>query len=282
MAQQRSRTLIEHLGFKDPDLTSPAHDSMILWIQEHVREYVEKDHDPWRGLAQQVKEAEEAIQAEWKKRKESLELDQEYYERDRKPQKKYVYRRDQNGQILDYQPSERMETREEAEKRAEGRKKQVEEAQAKCLETEQLVGRPIPRLAVPPVEIKTEFEKTITTGRDFIVGFVDVVAEVDYPSVYASDIDWSDTRDTKIIGYLRPPELRFSKRKEFFYFEAKPKIPSFGELLRQIRTYQEYTPQCEEYSRERRKNHFVIVSPDVKFREAIESQKIEFWESPAF
>lgn len=278
MAQQRSRTLIEHLGFKDPDLTSPAHDSMILWIQEHVREYVEKDHDPWRGLAQQVKEAEEAIQAEWKRRQEEVERQQRFFDDENKPRKKYIYAKDGDYGMTGH----RMETSEEVLARIEERKKEVEEARTKCVETQQLVGRPIPRLAPPPVEIKTEFEKTITTGRDFIVGFIDVVAEVDYPKVYASDIDWSDTRDTHIIGYIHPPQLRFSNHKEFFYFEAKPKIPSFGELLRQIRTYQEYTPQREEYSRERRKNHFVIVSPDVRFREAIESQKIEFWESPAF
>lgn len=49
--------------------------------------------------------------------------------------------------------------------------------------------------------------------------------------------------------------------------EIKTSIPSLGELIRQIRMYQQYL----------KKIPFVIISPDDRFQSALESQGIKFY-----
>ena len=54
------------------------------------------------------------------------------------------------------------------------------------------------------------------------------------------------------------------------YFEVKATLPSAGELIRQIRMYQEYV-----------QGEWVVVSPDDRHRSILESQGIRFYPAPA-
>ena len=90
--------------------------------------------------------------------------------------------------------------------------------------------------------------------RTFIVGFVDAIITVASPCLrcYADD--------------HRPAyHWDWSKAAEF-YVEVKPSIPSFGEVLRQIRHYQAYCGSAT----------MLVCSPDIRFKTHIEQQDIGF------
>ena len=67
------------------------------------------------------------------------------------------------------------------------------------------------------------------------------------------------------------------KRSGVILFEAKPKILSLGETLRQLKSYEHYFDSNyynSTYSYARGKA--VVVSPDTRFKEAIEKQGFKF------
>lgn len=270
MSQTRNKTLIQHLGFNDPDLKSPVHDAMVLWIADHIRDYcVAKDFDPWRHLPEKLA----AIRATLEKRYTSREqrvartLDEV---NDTEPHKVYQY---------GVKPDVRRETEQEIEKRLQRAKADLQSATAAAMDLERLIKNDPPRPAkAPEPKVITQFEMPITTEREYIVGFVDVIACVTYPCLEVKNLDWND--DVMVTDLRQKPDpalaFFFESKTYVYYFEAKPAISSLGELLRQIRTYQTYVPPTD-WNRE---VHFVVVSPDTRFRSAIEGQGIEFWECP--
>jgi hypothetical protein len=88
-------------------------------------------------------------------------------------------------------------------------------------------------------------EKPIKSGN-FIVGYADVFLNY-YNEIFISEYDY-------FVFYYQ------------IIIEAKPKIKSFGETLRQLRTYQEYCPRA----------NIFLYSPDQIFKKAFESQGIGF------
>jgi len=109
------------------------------------------------------------------------------------------------------------------------------------------------------VEIKTpRWEVPITTGRDnkYIVGFIDLAVRYSITEPYAmQEINYNPG----------PPVWRNSVSYESLFFEVKTTIPSLGELIRQIRMYQQYTD-----------GKFIVVCPDDRFKEQLTNQGIGF------
>jgi hypothetical protein len=108
------------------------------------------------------------------------------------------------------------------------------------------------------VSVKKYWESPVMS-KQYMIGFLDmrVIAEftgVDY---------WQKTEYTL-------PELFEGKDTVEFVFEVKPKIPSCGELIRQINMYKEYTPGA----------HFFVVTPDVRFSQILLQQGIGTVKSP--
>lgn len=69
-----------------------------------------------------------------------------------------------------------------------------------------------------------------------------------------------------------------------FFFEVKTTIPSYGELMRQINHYRTHTTYDIEKRDKSGSRHvyercwpWFVVSPDARFKDAIESQGIHFW-----
>jgi len=94
-------------------------------------------------------------------------------------------------------------------------------------------------------------EVPIKNGKwnNFIVGYWDIVIETVIEN-YCSDII----------------ELRYKNQEERkYYIEVKPKIASFGETLRQLMTYKNYTHS----------DNIFLFTPDLRFKEAFESQGIK-------
>jgi hypothetical protein len=264
MSQTRNKTLIQHLGFADPDLKSPGHDALVLWIAENIPAYIANDRDPWKNLPEAIQTSKTAIERQWEREHEDVA-------RFSRNVASYTTRQ----QAETPTPSYILEALRESHA-------DLETAQGKIAALAKLRGidLPVPTEAPLP-KVTAKFEMPITTERDYIVGFVDVVATVCYPYLDVTQVRcdyYNNGRDIKILGLTGvAPEITFELGSEHvLYFEAKPNIPSMGELLRQIRTYQTYAPK--EY---RHPARFVVVSPDTRFRKAIESQGIEFWECPA-
>ena len=78
-----------------------------------------------------------------------------------------------------------------------------------------------------------------------------------------------------IVGYVDFAAL-YEREGDFnleVFFEVKSYIKSCGELIRQIRQYQEYAlPEPR----------FVVVSPDVRFEDILRDQGIDFWAYPEY
>lgn len=97
--------------------------------------------------------------------------------------------------------------------------------------------------------VKVESEIPIVTRNEFIVGYLDIKISMD---------DFVKVCGMFIIKYT------FSQI-ENCYIEIKPYISSFGQTLRQIKTYQNYLPIGD----------FYLFTPDKKFKKAFESQGIK-------
>lgn len=150
------------------------------------------------------------------------------------------------------------------------------------------------------ISINTEMEHVIRSKYK-IVGYVDFqvialtnIVKLNLPDKSSIDSGYMNTNEInifKIIDFQESPnkinwELVDKYRRTYeripthhdlarnrFYpiesvvysFEAKPRIPSLGELLRQIKTYESYE-----------KSIFIIVSPDDKYKKYIEEQGYYF------
>lgn len=73
------------------------------------------------------------------------------------------------------------------------------------------------------------------------------------------------THDTKLMAYATGHNI---------FFEVKPSIRSAGETIRQIRLYQEHTPDRQNGC------HWAIVSPDDTFAHIFRRQGIHFMKAP--
>lgn len=103
-------------------------------------------------------------------------------------------------------------------------------------------------------QIKITWEYPITSGKSkYMIGFIDMLVQAwgNYEYHYSErDEEWSV----------------FSNWQLTFCIEIKTKIPSMGELVRQIRTYQTHIPYCE--------CRWIVVCPDDCFKEPLASQGI--------
>jgi hypothetical protein len=117
------------------------------------------------------------------------------------------------------------------------------------------LGEPPPRKLV--IESKI-WEYPIVTKTGFAVGFADMAVMVRVP------------RNLTFCTFASGPqqgavEWHVEMSDERVFFEAKTSIRSVGELIRQIRLYQEYL-----------KGHYIVVSPDERFAEVLRGQRIHF------
>jgi hypothetical protein len=103
----------------------------------------------------------------------------------------------------------------------------------------------------PPRRIKIEsktWEKPVMARNGFLIGFVDMEVIAQRNVISISGYKWAERWES-----------------ETYFFEVKPTIPSVGELIRQVRMYQEY-----------RNGKYVVVSPDDRFESILADQQIYF------
>ena len=108
------------------------------------------------------------------------------------------------------------------------------------------------------IKIKKIWEAPIQ-DKSFVIGFVDFRTIIKFPITCVVE---------SLSGnYYGSDRYKWGSHEEeiIYNFEVKSTIPSLGELFRQIQLYKAYD-----------KNPFVIVCPDDRFREQIESQGLTF------
>lgn len=122
------------------------------------------------------------------------------------------------------------------------------------------------KFSVEDINCVWEFSVTEKINyRKYIVGFVDLRINFSYQSYWCRSLWRDEPHCTQRTGYVR----QTYKSTGIINFEVKTKIPSLGELFRQINMYKLH---------ERRP--FAVVSPDARFKDKIESQGMWFVHYP--
>lgn len=106
--------------------------------------------------------------------------------------------------------------------------------------------------------ISTTWERPVTTGREFTVGFLDLAVSYQEQRVWYS---------VHAVSGQRIYHLDWKSAEAFF--EVKTSIASLGELLRQLQFYRQHV-----------QGPIFVVSPDTRYRNKIEEQGFGFIHCP--
>lgn len=227
MAKPKATTLQQKFGFADGELSTPLHDEIMLWLDTYILEAV--------SIAADIPTSPHQWDGE---------------------------------KIAEYQ----KESSDSAEKSAKHWKKQIDwdgtginlSYNRKYLEMfEGWAGLVVPTPPLQSFEITEKvWEYAVLTRTGFTAGFVDMLARYSTPHLRYYP---RGTKNYYNHEHEFLPELEINYESHTMAFEVKPKIPSLGELIRQIRMYQSYI-ECP----------FCVVSPDDRFKDALASQGIKF------
>lgn len=275
MAREKvSKTLLERYGFKDPDLSLPLHDQIIQWVADNIeaialelgeRRAFDERYDPTKkdwlptGLAERCSKVQEEV-AEASVRLEAAitECRREITEQKNTPQ--------QRSPLLAALPGW-------------SRSGDIEQELEQLLAEQTLLTR-WSGLGVPPPfklleasPVRWEQPITTDTGRSkYVVGYLDLIATVYMPRLHITRSlgDVGRRRWARTGSDVQVPEWYCEKVPlETLCIEAKTEIRTVGELLRQINHYKEY-----------QRGLYVVVSPDDRHRQVLESQGVEFIHYP--
>jgi hypothetical protein len=260
------KTHMERMGFRDPEIGSPAHDRLVLWTQEHASEWLAA-HIPtpdaqWAANRRSLMESTERMLL--KKRQEVIDLRGDLEKEQARDPAPPDWKRDQR-------------------ERARAELARIE-AQVRRLEDVH-VQEEAP--AIEPA-YRLELEYLLTGSRGYALGFLDLLATVTYPYYgWRPDYLYREFHDQDGHLQIEMPRIHNYTTPRKAAFEAKLTIPSLGELLRQLRFYRE---NLGRYEAEPEKNcgtisawkpmPYVVVSPDTRYRAQIEDQGFLFWEAP--
>lgn len=125
----------------------------------------------------------------------------------------------------------------------------------------------------PPSIAGSTWEKPVMNNK-FMVGFIDIQTAVFTPSIGVGGLEWTSYGSPRYINKplfwnIAPPYKMVGSEAFILNFEAKSTIPSLGELIRQVRMYEEFV-----------KGKFYVVSPDTRFAKQITGQGIGFIKYP--
>lgn len=107
--------------------------------------------------------------------------------------------------------------------------------------------------------------------RNWIIGFVDLVFHTKVPVIKPSKSLYDPRKEPSVYTIRKTPIITCECVFETFCVEVKTKIPSVGELLRQINMYRSY-PLDTHTS----KVQWVVACPDDTYREVLDEQGVGF------
>jgi len=252
-----AKTHMERMGFQDPEIGTPEHDELVIWTEQHapawIRKHIETPSDGWT-------EAREKLLADARKR----------IERERKSRAEY-------NKWLNHDNPDQLQGWEKQCHERSLREAAVIDEQIRLIEQE---IQSIPG-AKPPLapEFLLEMEHLLTSERGYALGYLDLKATVRYPcyGVWEHKGPYANDR--------QPSRLENFTTTRHAAFEAKIRIPSLGELLRQLRFYQGNWRRYEPgpFSGNPWIDvPYVVVSRDDHYRSLIEKQGFSFWNPKDF
>ena len=235
MAQPKvkAKTLQQKMGFVDVDLRTPQHDAIMVWLDQELGNIMRKKHG--REWNQSEIDRATGIMRSWidnAKKRTQQDLNEHL--------------------AFEALPESAKRAKIDRSRYTDERKQWLLDALA---EAERYTPGDIPARKLWLASKVWEYP--ISSRKDYIVGFIDMKVIVGYEV----ELTVTENRDRRILL----PVWDTNEATETYLFEVKPTIPSVGELIRQVRLYQEYE-----------RGHYVVVSPDDRFASIIESQGIEF------
>lgn len=233
---KKATTLMEKFGFMDPDLTTPKHDATMVWLDKNIENLLLSRYPAaWNpdDISRVLQEMTSRV-AESKKATSAQILAISESSTESSPFE---------SNRLDFFRS------------ISGRIKEENLKKLSFLDS-WVPGEPPCRTARI---IKKEWEKPVSTRTGYTVGFLDMKVTVGFT----------------VLGYRHNhesnlPEWFCDERQCEYFLEVKPSIQSVGEVVRQVRLYQEHIQGGK----------WLIVSPDDKFSETFKEQGIDFIKVP--
>lgn len=249
----QATTLQAKFGFQDADLSTPAHDALMVWLDQNVESYLLSLYGPsylppkvTGDLIYQMKDRVNALICKLSNAAQEYEVD--------------------DPGLRSWEKSARDRQRQSiAGDLEKARKWEIPQPPSEIwikIDTSN-AGYSVKSFLPDRFRVaKKVWEFPIMTGRDFMVGFVDmaVMAEV------VDGLSYDNQKDPEQL----PGELSAYGTAYEYLFEVKPSIQSVGELIRQIRMYQQY-----------KAGRYVVVSPDDRFASTLNGQGIGFLKAPA-
>lgn len=261
----RATTLQQRFGFQDPELTTPKHDAIMLWLDAEMDSIINPwyiDTEPLKWADQGAKLRARALEAMAKAVAESEEKTKAASETLSRFVSESSSRSD--GKVA---PGAEF-----FESRFESARKQRESLKA-------AMDCPlVPEW--PGITVSKTWEQPVMNGK-FMVGFVDMAVLAENPYLCLCNRSNGYPRDPwefSVAAWERDPmgdgaplwTTRSLQRS--FLFEVKPSISSLGEVIRQIRMYEAYEENAT----------FLVVCPDSRFQSPLAAQGIGFVQCPSF
>lgn len=210
MENKKASTLAQRFGFADPELSTPSHDALMVWLDGYMDTFA-VEHCPTFTRKATCWDA--------------------YY-----------------GKAVDFSSF------------YGGLGTAVEACAA------ELLG------AAPPMRIDTEVKRVWEQpimNKAFMVGFADMYTYAKWTARNAYVRARYDHSPSRVEDFTF--EIRDTWLDDGFWFEVKPSIRSVGEVVRQIRMYQEFT----------KRGNWFVVSPDDRFASILQAQGIGFLKAPS-
>jgi hypothetical protein len=238
---RNSSTLQSRFGFQDPDLITPQHDSIVLWLVNHAGEAVDRLRKHAVDLLPQQRKNILALKADVEQVRKRNQDEVEYQN-----QRRSLTQRDDGSQPDWVREQIERPTRELAA--TEGKLADLDERL-----------RHLPANHWVPVTEQVQLKRSehpILSGN-YTIGFVDL-----YVATQRNEL-WLPCYQQN----YKLPEPRPIETRPGYYFEVKPQIRSFGELVRQLRMYESYIDK---------EARLAVVSPDTRFAAAISGEGFPF------
>lgn len=225
MTQQKVRatTLQQKFGFQDADLNTPAHDALMVWLDENVegiilQRYSQRYPTIW------TQEEIDAILTDARNELEQRLVSLKKQEEDARRFSEGIYK----SYLQNYEDFKQF-----------------------CENWNP--GSPPARTASIHQKV---WESPVVARNGFMVGFIDMKVTIEHNTVRVENGRWCEYQP-------------FSTYEDVYLLEIKPMLQSVGELVRQIRMYQEY-----------QQGTYIVVSPDDRFASILAGQGIEFIKAP--
>ncbi len=255
MGQIKAKTMIERAGFVDADLKNPKHDDVIKWIVNNLNDILCSLFEDWkqedieRYIASLNRDIDQNIQ-DCKNSIEQVEKDKanNLLSKSERPEKTGILA-NVNLDARYYPPERNFD--EEIWKF---------EDRIRLLGEWRKLGTP-PKM--PPVKAYgiPQWEYIIENRNGYPVGSIDLYVRINVPKLCLTG-----EGDRKIV---KKPEWSIFTDTEKLFFEAKTKMPTLGELFRQLNFYKTAIQGL-----------YVVVSPDDREAETIRKQGFGFIHCP--